>query len=213
MTTLVPANAGIINNAKNPKAAAAFVEFILSDEGQAILLDPKIRRLPVRPETYAKAPADYPNPFKDTALGARVKFDADVSETRYELVNSLYDRLVTFRLKELNEAWKAIQTAEAAVAKKSTPDAQRLLADARKRATAVPITEKQGERRGRRRLVPGAQEGPARRGTAGRVRRAMGCRGQAQLRRSQEPGRPGGTGGTIEAGASPPRPVRGGDRA
>lgn len=143
VTTLVPANIGIISNAKNPNAAAAFVEFILSDEGQAILLDPKIRRLPVRPETYAKAPGDYPNPFKDQALGARVKFDADKSETRYELVNSLYDRLVTFRLKELNEAWKAIHAAEAAVARKSTPDAQRLLADARKHASAVPVTEQQ----------------------------------------------------------------------
>ena len=143
VTTLVPANAGIIANAKNPKAAAAFIEFILSDEGQTILLDPKIRRLPVRPDTYAKAGPDYPNPFKDTNLGARVKFDADKSEVRYELVNSLYDRLVTFRLKELNEAWKAIHAAEAAIAKKSTPDAQRLLADARKHATAVPVSEQQ----------------------------------------------------------------------
>jgi ABC-type Fe3+ transport system substrate-binding protein len=143
VTTLVPANIGIISNAKNPNAAAAFVEFLLSDEGQAILLDAKIRRLPVRPETYAKAGPDYPNPFKDKSLGARVKFDADTSELRYELVNSLYDRLITFRLKELNEAWKAIHAADAAVAKKSTPEAQRLLADARKRATAVPLTEKQ----------------------------------------------------------------------
>lgn len=143
VTTLVPANIGIISNAKNPKAAAAFVEFLLSDEGQQILLDPKIRRLPVRPETYAKAPADYPNPFKDKSLGARVKFDADISELRYELVNSLYDRLITFRLKELNEAWKAIHAADAAVAKKSTPEAQRLLGEARKLATAMPITEKQ----------------------------------------------------------------------
>jgi ABC-type Fe3+ transport system substrate-binding protein len=143
VTTLVPANVGIINNAKNPKAAAAFVEFLLSDEGQAILLDPKIRRLPVRPDTYAKAPADYPNPFKDKSLGAQLKFDADRSEVRYQLINSLYDRMVTFRLKELNEAWKAIHAADAAVAKKATPEAQRLLADARKHATAMPITEQQ----------------------------------------------------------------------
>jgi phosphoglycerate transport regulatory protein PgtC len=143
VTTLVPANIGIISNAKNPNAAAAFVEFVLSDEGQAILLDPKIRRLPVRPETYAKAGADYPNPFKDKSLGARVKFDADVSELRYELINSLYDRLITFRLKELNEAWKAIHHADAAVAKKSTPEAQRLLGEARKLASTVPVTEKE----------------------------------------------------------------------
>jgi ABC-type Fe3+ transport system substrate-binding protein len=143
VTTLVPANIAIINNASHPQAAAAFVEFTLSDEGQAILLDPKIRRLPVRPDSYAKAPADYPNPFKDPSLGARVKFDADLSEARYELINALYDRLITFRLKELNEAWKAIHAAEAAIAKKSTPEAQRLLGEARQKATAMPVAEKE----------------------------------------------------------------------
>ena len=112
VTTIVPANVGIIANAKNQKAAEAFVEFLLSDEGQQILLDPKIQRLPVRLATYDKAPAGYPNPFKDASLGAKVNFNADVSEARYELLNSLYDRLVTFRLKELNAAWKAIHDAE-----------------------------------------------------------------------------------------------------
>ena len=112
VTAIVPANVGIIANAKNQKAAEAFVEFLLSEEGQQILLDPKIQRLPVRPATYAKAPAGYPNPFTDKSLGAKVKFNADVSEGRYELVNSLFDRVVTFRLKELNAAWKAIHDAE-----------------------------------------------------------------------------------------------------
>src|SRR5204863_9103032 len=112
VTAIVPANIGLIANAKNPKAAEAFVEFLLSEEGQQILLDPKIQRLPVRLATYDKAPAGYPNPFKDTSIGATVRFDALVSEARYELLNSLYDRVVTFRLKELNAAWKAIQAAE-----------------------------------------------------------------------------------------------------
>ena len=68
VTAIVPANVGIIANAKNQKAAEAFVEFLLSEEGQQILLDPKIQRLPVRLDTYAKAPAGYPNPFKDARL-------------------------------------------------------------------------------------------------------------------------------------------------
>ncbi|WP_430395785.1 ABC transporter substrate-binding protein [Ferrovibrio sp.] len=143
LTTIVPASIGIINNAKNRKAAEAFVEFLMSPEGQEILLEPKIRRLPVRPDTYAKAPADYPNPFKNTKLGAKVAFDSDLSEARYELVNSLYDRLVTFRLKELNDAWKAIHAADAAVAKKKTPQAEKLLADARAKATAIPLSDKE----------------------------------------------------------------------
>jgi phosphoglycerate transport regulatory protein PgtC len=143
LTAIVPASVGIVNNAKNRKAAEAFVEFLMSAEGQEILLNPKISRLPVRPETYAKAPADYPNPFKNTKLGAKVSFDSDLSEARYELVNSLYDRLITFRLKELNEAWKAIHTADAAVAKKKTAEAEKLLASARAKAMAVPISDKE----------------------------------------------------------------------
>jgi phosphoglycerate transport regulatory protein PgtC len=162
VTTIVPANVGIIANAKNQKAAEAFVEFLLSDEGQQILLDPKIQRLPVRLATYDKAPAGYPNPFKDTSIGAKVSFKAELSEARYELLNSLYDRVVTFRLKELNAAWKAIHDAEkkheaAMAGYKQAVDAAgrgvsvvyemtepvRLILEARGLATSVPITEKE----------------------------------------------------------------------
>ncbi|MBM3530490.1 MAG: extracellular solute-binding protein [Alphaproteobacteria bacterium] len=143
VTTIVPANVGIIAKSKNQKAAEAFVEFLLSDEGQQILLDPKIQRLPVKEAAYAKAPAGYPNPFKDAKLGARVKFNADVSEARYALLNSLYDRLITFRLKELNAAWKAIHDAEKKLGTGGSAEAKKLIAEARRLATAVPISEKE----------------------------------------------------------------------
>jgi phosphoglycerate transport regulatory protein PgtC len=162
VTTIVPANVGILANAKNQKAAEAFVEFLLSEEGQQILLDPKIQRLPVRLATYEKAPAGYPNPFKDASIGAGVSFNAELSEARYELLNSLYDRAVTFRLKELNAAWKAIHDAEkkheaamagykqavAAVFRGVSVDYQmtepvRLILQARGLAGSVPITEKE----------------------------------------------------------------------
>ena len=143
MTAIVPANVGIIAGVKNQNAAEAFVEFLLSEEGQQILLDPKIQRLPVRGSTYDKAPAGYPNPFKDSKLGAGVNFNADLSEGRYELINSLYDRLVTFRLKELNAAWKSIQEAEKKLSDRGSTDGKRLLVEAHRLATAVPITEKE----------------------------------------------------------------------
>ncbi len=143
VTAIVPANIAVIANAKNPKAAEAFVEFLLSDEGQQILLDPKIQRLPVRMTTYDKAPKDYPNPFKDKGLGAKVKFDSELSEGRYELVNSLFDRIVTFRLKDLNAAWKAIHEAERKLGKNASAEARKLLDEARRLASSVPITEKE----------------------------------------------------------------------
>jgi ABC-type Fe3+ transport system substrate-binding protein len=143
VTTIVPANVGIVANARNQKAAQAFVDFLLSDEGQQILLDPKIQRLPVRMSTYEKAPAGYPNPFKDSKLGAQVNFNADLSEGRYELLNSLFDRLITFRLKELNAAWKAIHDAEKKLGAGGNAEAKRLLAAARKLATSIPVSERE----------------------------------------------------------------------
>ncbi len=141
VTTLVPANIGIVNNAPHPEAAAAFIEFLLSDEGQEILLDPKIRRLPVRAEVYAKAPEDFPNPFKDSSIGAAVKFDVIKSKDRYNLVNSMFDVMITYRLDDLRDATKAIQEAEAALQGKSNTEAEQMIAEARGLVVAVPIDE------------------------------------------------------------------------
>lgn len=143
VTTLVPANVAIVAGARQPRAAAAFIEFLLSPEGQEVLLDPKIMRLPVRPETYARAPAGFPNPFADGGLGARLTFDSEKSEARYELLNSLFDRMITFRLADLREAWKAIHAAEAQLARRDNAEGRRLVAEARAKATAIPITEAQ----------------------------------------------------------------------
>jgi ABC-type glycerol-3-phosphate transport system substrate-binding protein len=143
VTTLVPANIAMIEGARNPNAARAFIQFLLSPEGQEVLLDPKVMRLPLRPETYAKAPAGFPNPFTDPSLGARVRFDNDISEARYELLNSLFDRMITFRLRELTEAWKAVHAAEAALARRDNAEGRRLVAEARQKLTRVPVTEAQ----------------------------------------------------------------------
>lgn len=143
VTALVPANIAMIENGKSPNAARAFIQFLLSPAGQEVLLDPKVMRLPVRPETYAKAPAGFPNPFENPSLGARVTFDNGVSEARYELLNSLFDRLITFRLRELTEAWKAVHAAEAALARSNNAQGRELLAQARARLTRVPVTEAQ----------------------------------------------------------------------
>ena len=143
VTTLVPANIAIVKNAPNAEAAAAFIEFILSTEGQELLLDPKIRRLPVNPATYAKAPKDFPNPFKDKTIGAAVKFDLALSKGRYNVINSLFDVMITYRLDELRGAVKAIQDAEAKLAGKTNADAAKLIAEARALVNEVPVTEAQ----------------------------------------------------------------------
>jgi phosphoglycerate transport regulatory protein PgtC len=141
VTTIVPANVGIVTNAPNTAAAQAFVEFLLSPEGQEVLLEPSIRRLPINPAVYAKAPPDYPNPFKDPTLGARVKFDVEVSEKRTAAVDTLFDQLISFQLDGLKAATKAIHEAEAALAKKDAPQGRALVKEARDLVAAMPVTE------------------------------------------------------------------------
>jgi len=143
VTTLVPANVGVIKNAPHPEAARAFIDFLLSDEGQTILLDKKIMRLPVNPKAYAKAPPGFPNPFKDHSIGAAVKFDVLKSKARYNLVNSMFDVMITYRLDDLRNAVKAIQDAEAKLAGKSNPKARAMIEEARALVAALPITEAQ----------------------------------------------------------------------
>ncbi|MEE9447902.1 MAG: extracellular solute-binding protein [Arenicellales bacterium] len=148
VTTLVPANIAIVKNAPNAAAAATFIDYLLSEAGQNVLLDPKIRRLPVNPSAYAGLPDDFPNPFKDSSLGAEVKFDLGLSKSRYSVVNSMFDVMITYRLKNLQEAVKAVQEAEAAMAGKSNADAAKLIADARALIEKLPISDAEASAEG-----------------------------------------------------------------
>jgi len=118
LTSVVPASVAVVKNGPNPANARAFVEYLLSDEGQQRLFAPEIGRLPVVPALYARAPKGYPNPFTM--------------------------KVVTFCHAELKAAWGAIHTADAQVTKarvggRSVEAALAQLAEARQLASAVPL--------------------------------------------------------------------------
>jgi ABC-type Fe3+ transport system substrate-binding protein len=143
LTSVVPASVGIVKGGPNPQEAKAFVNYLLSEAGQTVLFSPEIARLPVIPELYAKAPKDYPNPFKKKLGG--VEFNDELSSGRRDVVNSLYDHVITFRHNELRAAWKSIYNAEEALAKSKSanaPQGKSMIAEARKLATQAPINDK-----------------------------------------------------------------------
>jgi len=132
VTSVVPANIGLVAGGKNPEEAKKFISFSVSLEGQMLLLDPKISRLPILPASAmgGKVPAGYPDPF-ELAKRAKVNFNADLSESRYNVVSSMFDQTITFRHKELKAATKVIHEADAALAKKPNAKGQALLKQAR----------------------------------------------------------------------------------
>ncbi|KAA0680661.1 ABC transporter substrate-binding protein [Roseomonas genomospecies 6] len=141
----LPASVAVLRGAPNPDGAAAFIDFLLSPAGQALLVRPDIQRLPVRPDAYAAAPPGYPDPFRTDTGDDRFLFDRALSGARYELVNLLFDELVTFRVKTLNRVWQLIHEGEGRLSAlygsaDHEPVAADLLRAARAAATAVPVS-------------------------------------------------------------------------
>ncbi|MCA0243118.1 MAG: extracellular solute-binding protein [Proteobacteria bacterium] len=135
VTAVVPANIALVAGAKNADEARKFIAYTVSQEGQQLLYDPKISRLPILPPEAmgGKAPQGYPNAF-EIAKRAKVHFDSERSESRYNVVSAMFDQTITFRLKELQAATKAIHAADAALAHKPNPKAAALLKEARELA-------------------------------------------------------------------------------
>ena len=130
VTAVVPANIALVAGSKNPEEAKQFIRYTVSTEGQQLLFDPKISRLPILPLKQLQAPAGYPDAF-EIAKRAKVAFNADLSESRYNVVSAMFDQTITFRIKDLQAATKAIHEAEAALAKKPNAAAAELVKQAR----------------------------------------------------------------------------------
>ena len=145
LTAVVPASVAVVKNGPNPDNARAFVQYLLSDEGQLRLFSPEIGRLPVVPALYGRAPKGYPNPFT-MKLGG-IEFDDKLSSSRRNIVNALFDQIITFRHAELKAAWGAIYAAEATMLKarstgRSVDAGAAELVEARRLASTVPLDGK-----------------------------------------------------------------------
>jgi len=146
-TAIVPANIALIAGAKNTEEGKKFIAFALSQAGQEILLEPKISRLPVLPyaELAGKVPEGYPDPA-EIAQRSQVRFDVQRSQSRYYVVQAIYDQTITFRLKELQAATKAIYDAERTLGNKAnTGRAAELLSQARALAWSPVIDSQQAD--------------------------------------------------------------------
>lgn len=142
-SVFLPANVGIIANAENREGAAAFVDFLLGERGQALLLEPAIRRLPIDAAIYEANP-DLFNPFENPPHeGEAFVFDAGLSSSRYDLVNVMFDIAVTDRLYELRQGWAALHEVEARLSDLDEDHAVELVARARAALSAIPVSLEQ----------------------------------------------------------------------
>ncbi|ATE62751.1 ABC transporter substrate-binding protein [Thauera sinica] len=106
-----PAHIAITAGAPNPDGARAFARFVLSGEGQRLLADPDIRRLPVRPAVYAGLPVGYHDPFAAAAAGGYA-YDNAAGRDRLALVASAFEQMYVQGHEHLAALWGRIHAAE-----------------------------------------------------------------------------------------------------
>lgn len=137
-TLFSPAHVAILARTRRPDTARRFVDFVLSPEGQRLLLDPSIARLPMRPAAYRSAPVGVINPFSIADLADA--HDASRGMRRQPIVTALFDAAFTNRHEQLCELWQRLRDAEHAL---GVDDAT--VKRARDLATAMPIAERDAD--------------------------------------------------------------------
>jgi ABC-type Fe3+ transport system substrate-binding protein len=103
-TVFVPASIAILARSRNSVAAERFLDFVLSLEGQKLLLKRGIDRIPVIPglRDLSHEPA---YPFNSPGLMNGKKFDASLSASRYNMVNLLFDEFIVRKRPVLAKLW------------------------------------------------------------------------------------------------------------
>jgi ABC-type Fe3+ transport system substrate-binding protein len=107
-TAYNPAQVAISAAAPHPEAARLFVDFLLSREGQELLLDPDVRRLPVRKEIYAAHPEISARPFAPDNLA----YSDALSRARQGLVAALFEVALVEPHTQAVPLWQALARAE-----------------------------------------------------------------------------------------------------
>lgn len=139
---LCSASVGILQNGKNLHEASVFIEFLLSEEGQRLLLRPEINRLPVRKSMLSDAKKANSALYSLIQSGKSALYDTSLSQRRYNLVNRLFDECITFTLLERRQLWSRLRFLEEE-GKVSGKKLQQLRSDLHTLLCEVPVTHEQ----------------------------------------------------------------------
>lgn len=109
---LAPASIAVLERSRNREAAQNFINFLMSPEGQGLLIAPEIGRIPVADTLRAIALHQQGLALTDGMQGNETVFDATLSAQRYELVNVIFDEMVVANRQALHDTWAAIHAPE-----------------------------------------------------------------------------------------------------
>lgn len=131
---LFPAQIGLLNKGRSPELACKFIEFVLSEEGQKLLLRADIGRIPVDPRIRESSGDLIPGSIQNAMQLRWQVYNADLAQRRYWAVNALFDTFISDRLPRRRDLWARLRKLEKRIEPASFADIERLL-------TTMPIDE------------------------------------------------------------------------
>lgn len=130
---IIPARIAALQGGQAPEAARAFIEFVLSPEGQRILLSPEIRRIPVDPAIRAELAESFRPEVRAALQFSWSRYDPVLAARRYWEVKELFEAFIGRDFLRRRDLWRRIHVLPPG------PDANAL----RRLLTRMPLTEHQ----------------------------------------------------------------------
>ena len=113
---MIPARIAGLQSGKHPKQAQAFMDFVLSEEGQRILLRPDIRRIPVDPAVRAELTESLRPAVRAALNFSWSRYDPELAARRYWEVNQIFEAFVARDLLLRRDLWRRLRALNHATA-------------------------------------------------------------------------------------------------
>ncbi|AUH66572.1 ABC transporter substrate-binding protein [Paracoccus zhejiangensis] len=135
---IFPAQIGRLAHALEPALACDFVGFVLSDEGQQLLMQPGVGRIPVSDRLRTEAGAAIPAPMQDAIRHQWQTYDAALAAGRYWAVNAIFDIFISEQLPRRRDLWARFRALRGQVPAADLAAVEALL-------TTLPVTEHEAD--------------------------------------------------------------------
>lgn len=128
-----PASVAVTSLGANNDLSLQFVDFLRSREAQELLLAPGIRRIPIDPDLWSAAG------FSPGTETPNHRLDLKLAAQRMNVVNALFDDMITHRLLEIRRLWDDLHRLENTPVIVQSDSMYALLEAVRKSLEAVPV--------------------------------------------------------------------------
>jgi phosphoglycerate transport regulatory protein PgtC len=109
---ITPARIAALEGGKNPDAAQLFIGFLLSPDGQRILLRPDIRRIPIDDEIRAELAESLIPELRAALAFSWSRYDPELARKRYWQVNEVFNTFIARDFLRRRDLWRRLNELE-----------------------------------------------------------------------------------------------------